>query len=36
MKESNIIFYLRLRELGCVIPYFQHKYVVLSRPTMEE
>ena len=35
-KETNIIFFLRLRSLGCVMPYFRNKYVVLSRPNFNE
>ena len=36
MKESNIIIYLRLREIGYVFPYFRNKYIVLSRPNFED
>ena len=35
-KETNIIFFLRLRRLGCVMPYFRNKIVVLSRPNFNE
>ena len=35
-KETNIIFFLRLRSLGCVMRYFRHKMVVLSRPNFNE
>ncbi len=35
-KESNIIIFLRLRSLGCVMPYFRNKIVVLSRPDFED
>ena len=35
-KESNIIIFLRLRSLGCVLPYFRNKIVVLSRPNFDE
>ena len=35
-KETNIIFFLKLRSLGCVMPYFRNKMVVLSRPNFNE
>ena len=35
-RETNIIFFLRLRSLGCVMPYFRNKIVVLSRPNFDE
>jgi hypothetical protein len=35
-KESNIIIYLRLRSLGCIMPYFRDKIIVLSRPNFDE
>ena len=34
--ELNIIFFIRLRSLGCVMPYFRNKMVVLSRPNFDE
>ena len=34
MKETNIIFFLRLRSLGRIMPYFKNKIVVLSRPNL--
>ena len=36
MKESSIIIYLRLRSLGCVMPFFRNKFIVLSRPTFQD
>ena len=35
MKEENIITYLRLRELGSVLPYFRNRIIILSRPTFD-
>ncbi len=35
-KESNIIIFLRLRSLGCVMPFFHNKIIVLSRPDFED
>jgi hypothetical protein len=34
-KESNLIFYLRFRELGVEHIYFADYIVVLTRPTLE-
>lgn len=35
-NESNIIIFLRLRSLGCVMPFFRNKIIILSRPTFED
>jgi len=32
MKETNIIYFLQLRSIGKVMPYFRNKIVVLARP----
>ena len=32
MKEENIITYLRLREIGSVLPHFRNRIIILSRP----
>lgn len=34
--ESNIIIFLRLRSLGCIMPYFYNKIIILSRPNFED
>ena len=36
MKKTNIIFFLRLRSLGRIMPYFRNKIVILSRPNFDE
>ena len=33
---SNIIIFLRLRSLCCVMPFFRNKIIVLSRPDFED
>ena len=35
-KGSNIIIFLKLRRLGCVMPFFRNKIIVLSRPAFED
>jgi len=32
MKETNIVYYLQLRSIGKVMPYFRNKIVILARP----
>ena len=35
MLETNIIFFLKCREIGRVMPTFRNKIVVLSRPSYD-
>ncbi len=35
-KESNIIIFLRLRSLGCIMPFFRNKIIILSRPNFTD
>lgn len=34
-KRSNIIYFLQLRAIGRIMPFFKDKIVVLSRPLIE-
>jgi hypothetical protein len=35
-KKTNIIYFLRLRALGKIMPFFKDKIVVLSRPHFDD